>query len=90
VMADVYPTARQRPALLAFADALGSASTALPRDDKGDWRIKPSTVRERQAIPSRLPANLPTRSGDTGRNSGASGQGDPHAGDLLRLSGECE
>jgi hypothetical protein len=29
---------------------------------------KPSTARERQAIPSRLPGNLPTRSGDTGRN----------------------
>jgi len=31
---------RQRPALLAFAEALGSASTALRRDENGDWRIK--------------------------------------------------
>jgi hypothetical protein len=39
-MADVYPPARQRPALMAFAEALGSASTALRRDENGDWRIK--------------------------------------------------
>jgi hypothetical protein len=39
-MADVYPPVRQRPALLAFAEAVGSASTALRRDENGDWRIK--------------------------------------------------
>jgi hypothetical protein len=39
-MADVYPPVRQRPALLAFAEPLSSASTALRRDDHGDWRIK--------------------------------------------------
>jgi hypothetical protein len=39
-MADLYPPVRQRPALLAFAEALRSASTALRRDDNGDWRIK--------------------------------------------------
>jgi hypothetical protein len=39
-MADIYPPVRQRPALLAFAEALSSASTALWRDDNGDWRIK--------------------------------------------------
>jgi hypothetical protein len=38
-MAEVPPV-RQRPALLAFAEALGSASTALRRDESGDWRIK--------------------------------------------------
>ena len=38
-MADVCPPVRQRPALLAFAEALGSASTALRRDENGDWRI---------------------------------------------------
>jgi hypothetical protein len=31
---------RQRPELLAFGEALGSASTALRRDENGDWRIK--------------------------------------------------
>ncbi len=39
-MADVYPPMRQRPELLAFREALGSASTALRRDENGDWRIK--------------------------------------------------
>jgi hypothetical protein len=39
-MADLYPPVRQRTALLSFAEALGSASTALRRDDNGDWRIK--------------------------------------------------
>jgi hypothetical protein len=39
-MADLYPPVRQRPALVAFAEALGSASTALRRDDNGDWRVK--------------------------------------------------
>jgi hypothetical protein len=39
-MADRYPPVQHRPALLAFAEALGSASTALRRDDNGDWRIK--------------------------------------------------
>ena len=39
-MSDVYPSVRQRPVLMAFAEALSSASTALRRDDNGDWRIK--------------------------------------------------
>jgi hypothetical protein len=39
-MADLYPSVRQRPALIAFAEALGSASTTLRRNDNGDWRIK--------------------------------------------------
>jgi hypothetical protein len=39
-MADLYPPMRQRPALLVFAEPLGSASTVLRRDDNGDWRIK--------------------------------------------------
>src|ERR1700691_5245028 len=39
-MADLYQSVRQRPALMAFAEALGSASTTLRRDDSGDWRIK--------------------------------------------------
>jgi hypothetical protein len=39
-MADLYPPMRQRPVLLAFAEALGSASTTLRRDENGDWRIK--------------------------------------------------
>ena len=36
-MADLYSSVRQRPALMAFAEALGSASTTLRRDDNGDW-----------------------------------------------------
>jgi hypothetical protein len=38
-MADVYPPVRQRPTLLAFSKALGSASTALRPDESGGWRI---------------------------------------------------
>jgi hypothetical protein len=39
-MAGVYPPVQQRATLLAFAEALSSASTALRRDNNGDWRIK--------------------------------------------------
>jgi hypothetical protein len=38
-MPDVYPPMRQPPALIAFAEALGSASTTLRRDDRGHRRI---------------------------------------------------
>jgi hypothetical protein len=38
-MAD-YPPAKQRPALLAFAEAISSRADALRRDECGDWRIK--------------------------------------------------
>jgi hypothetical protein len=38
-MADAYPPVRQRRALLAFAEALVSASTALRRDENADYRI---------------------------------------------------
>jgi hypothetical protein len=38
-MADLYPPSKQRPALLAFASALGSSAMALRRDECGDWRI---------------------------------------------------
>jgi hypothetical protein len=36
---DIFPPARQRPALLDFAQALGSREGALRRDECGDWRI---------------------------------------------------
>jgi hypothetical protein len=38
-MSSAYPPAVQRPALLKFAEASGSASTALRRDECGDPRI---------------------------------------------------
>jgi hypothetical protein len=37
---DTYPPAVQRPALLRFAEAIGSRADALRRDECGDWRIK--------------------------------------------------
>jgi hypothetical protein len=36
---DSFPASLQRPALLEFAAALGSADNALKRDECGDWRI---------------------------------------------------
>ena len=39
-MADTYPPDKQRPALLAFAEALKCRDNALRRDECGDWRIK--------------------------------------------------
>ena len=39
VMSDCHPPALQRAALAAFAEALGSASTAFRRDECGDPRI---------------------------------------------------
>jgi hypothetical protein len=38
-MADSFPPVTQRPALLAFAGAIGSRDAALRRDECGDWRI---------------------------------------------------
>ena len=38
-MADLFPPARQRPALLALRDALGCRDAALRRDECGDWAI---------------------------------------------------
>jgi hypothetical protein len=37
---DIYPPAKQRQALLRLAEALGSAWTALRREECGSWRIK--------------------------------------------------
>jgi hypothetical protein len=37
---DIWPPAKQRPALLDFAKALGSRDGALRRDACGDWRIE--------------------------------------------------
>jgi hypothetical protein len=36
---DIFPPAKQRPALLALRDALGCRDNALRRDECGDWRI---------------------------------------------------
>jgi hypothetical protein len=41
-MADLYPPAVQRPALLDFAKAIGSRDRALRRDECGDWRVNGS------------------------------------------------
>jgi hypothetical protein len=38
-MADKYPPAVQRPALLRLVEALGCREAALRRDECGDWRI---------------------------------------------------
>jgi len=38
-MADIYPPAVQRPALLKLVEALGCRDAALRRDECGDWRI---------------------------------------------------
>jgi hypothetical protein len=38
-MADIYPPAVQRPALLKLVEALGCREAALRRDECGDWRI---------------------------------------------------
>jgi hypothetical protein len=38
-MADRFPPSQQRPALIAFAEALGSRADGLRRDECGDWRI---------------------------------------------------
>jgi hypothetical protein len=38
-MTDIFPLAKQRPALLALRDALGCRDNALRRDECGDWRI---------------------------------------------------
>jgi hypothetical protein len=37
---DIFPPAKQRPALLALRDALGCRDNALRRDECGDWRIE--------------------------------------------------
>ena len=36
---DIFPPAKQRPALLALRDALGCRDNALRRDECGDWAI---------------------------------------------------
>jgi hypothetical protein len=36
---DIFPPAKQRPALFDFAKALGSRDSALRRDECGDWAI---------------------------------------------------
>jgi hypothetical protein len=36
---DIFPPAKQRPALLALRDALGCRDNALRRDECSDWRI---------------------------------------------------
>jgi hypothetical protein len=38
-MSDLFPPTKQRPALLAFAEALDSRPAALRRDECNDWRI---------------------------------------------------
>jgi hypothetical protein len=38
-MTDKYPPTKQRPALLAFAEACGTRASALRRDECGDWAI---------------------------------------------------
>ena len=47
---DTFPPAVQRPAMLSLASALSSASTALRRDECGDWRIR-GTAGHAYAIP---------------------------------------
>ena len=39
-MADIYPPAVQRPALLELVKSLGCRDNALRRDECGDWRIE--------------------------------------------------
>jgi hypothetical protein len=38
-MTDKFPPTKQRPALLAFAEACGTRASALRRDECGDWAI---------------------------------------------------
>jgi hypothetical protein len=38
-MTDMYPPARQRPALLAFTEACDTRASALRRDECGDWAV---------------------------------------------------
>ncbi|MDQ6703932.1 MAG: hypothetical protein M3Z96_13025 [Pseudomonadota bacterium] len=38
-MADIFPSSKQRPALLAFAGACGTRPSALRRDECRDWAI---------------------------------------------------
>jgi hypothetical protein len=38
-MADIYPPAKQREALLGFREALGCRDNAVRRDECGDWAI---------------------------------------------------
>jgi hypothetical protein len=38
-MADIFPPAKQRPALLALREALNCRDTTLRRDECSDWRI---------------------------------------------------
>ncbi len=38
-MADIFPAAKQRLALLELAKALGCRDNALRRDKCGDWRM---------------------------------------------------
>jgi hypothetical protein len=38
-MADIFPATKQRPALLAFAEACGTRPNTLRRDECGDWAI---------------------------------------------------
>jgi hypothetical protein len=38
-MTDIFPPTKQRPALLAFAEACDSRAPALRRDECGDWAI---------------------------------------------------
>jgi hypothetical protein len=39
-MSDIFPPAKQRPALLLLVKALGCRDNALRRDECGDWRIE--------------------------------------------------
>lgn len=40
---DKFPPSAQRPALLAFVEAIGCRDRALRRDDCGDWRVNGRT-----------------------------------------------
>lgn len=64
---DIYSPAVQRPALLSLASALSSTSTALRRDECGDWRIR-GTAGHIYAVPGGF---LITAESGTARGWGA-------------------
>jgi hypothetical protein len=59
---DIFPTTKQRPALLKLTKALVSRDSALRRDECGDWRIEGSSGHV-YAVPGLL--DQPNRPGFT-------------------------
>jgi hypothetical protein len=61
-MADKYPPSAQRAALLDFVDAAGCGSSALRRDEYGDWRVE-GRYGHIYAVPGLLREGLRDRQG---------------------------